>query len=44
MAELLVDGAARCVDLSPFSPQRFMPGAAGQRGRKQGAAAVGEQW
>jgi glycine/D-amino acid oxidase-like deaminating enzyme len=45
MAELLVDGAATCVDLAPFTPERFMPrGARGGRGRKQGAAAVGEQW
>lgn len=45
MAELLVDGAASCVDLSAFSPSRFLPrGARGGRGRKQGAAAVGEQW
>jgi glycine/D-amino acid oxidase-like deaminating enzyme len=45
MAELLVDGAARCVDLTPFSPARFQPrGARGGRGRKQGSNAVGEQW
>ena len=43
MAELLVDGRAACVDLGPFSPQRFAAQASG-RGRKQGQVAVGEQW
>ncbi len=44
MSELLVDGAAKCVNLAAFSPQRFMPRGRGGRGRKQGSAAVGEQW
>ena len=45
MAELIVDGKASCVDLAPFSLDRFQPhGKRGGRGRKQGDAAVGEQW
>lgn len=45
MSELLVDGASKCVSLDAFSVARFQPvGARGARGRKQGAAAVGEQW
>lgn len=49
MSELIVDGAASCVDLAPFDPARFAPkeavaGRAGTRGRKQGQSAVGEQW
>ena len=43
MAELLCDGKASCVDLQPFSAQRFMARGAA-RGRKQGASEVGEQW
>ena len=44
MSELLVDGKAACVDLAPFSPQRFAKANGGTRGRKQGTVAVGEQW
>lgn len=49
MAELILDGAASCVDLAPFDPARFArvqarAGRAGARGRKQGQSAVGEQW
>ena len=44
MAELLVDGKASCVDLSPFDPGRFAPRQAGGRGRKRGQVPVGEQW
>ena len=44
MSELLVDGAAKCVDLAAFSPARFVRRASGGRGRKQGTASVGEQW
>jgi glycine/D-amino acid oxidase-like deaminating enzyme len=47
MAELIVDGAATSVDLAPFAVSRFAGAAEdgrGGRGRKQGEAAVGEQW
>jgi glycine/D-amino acid oxidase-like deaminating enzyme len=43
MSELILDGKSSCVDLSAFSPQRFMTSSS-TRGRKQGAVAVGEQW
>ena len=44
MAELLVDGQATCIDLTPFDPSRFGPSrAGGRRGRKRGSEAVGEQ-
>jgi glycine/D-amino acid oxidase-like deaminating enzyme len=42
MAELILDGKSK-MDLAPFSPQRFMGSKTG-RGRRQGSAAVGEQW
>eukprot|EP00968_Pinguiococcus_pyrenoidosus_P003007 scaffold178_cov255-Pinguiococcus_pyrenoidosus.AAC.23 len=46
MSELLLQGRAQSVDLSPFDPGRF--GSAGKRrsgrGRHQGDVAVGEQW
>ena len=44
MAELIMEGESKCVDLRPFSPGRFMPRATGGRGRKQGTVSVGEQW
>lgn len=45
MSELILDGQASCVDLAAFAPGRFMAKAnKGTRGRKKGAAAVGEQW
>ena len=44
MAELIMDGAPKCVDLRPFAPGRFMQRAAGGRGRRRGAEPVGEQW
>ena len=48
MSEVVLDGAASCVDLAPFSPMRFVPKSASKlrssRGRKQGTRAVGEQW
>jgi glycine/D-amino acid oxidase-like deaminating enzyme len=48
MSELILDGAAGCVDLSAFRPGRFDRGAGaagrGGRGRRKGTVAVGEQW
>lgn len=48
MSEVIIDGAASCVDLSRFSPDRFSRraggGLMGGRGRHMGAVAVGEQW
>jgi len=45
MSELILKGSSECVELSAFSPNRFMPDYRGQgRGRKKGALAVGEQW
>eukprot|EP00899_Mesostigma_viride_P020697 jgi/Mesvir1/28629/Mv04497-RA.2 len=44
MAELLVDGKASVVDLSAFTPSRFMAKPKQGRGKKQGQLAVGEQW
>jgi len=48
MSELILDGAARCVDLRRFAPGRFAnalgAGSRGGRGRKMGAVPVGEQW
>ena len=43
MSELILDGAASCVDLRPFDPARFAPTKKG-RGRKRGEQSVGEQW
>jgi glycine/D-amino acid oxidase-like deaminating enzyme len=46
MAELVAHGRAECVDMSPFTPDRYMlAGDGGKgRGRKKGQQAVGEQW
>lgn len=44
MAELILDGEAKCVDLTPFSLTRFMDTARGGRGRKRRTQSVGEQW
>lgn len=44
MSELILDGAASCVDLRPFDPARFAPKKQGGRGRKRGEQSVGEQW
>ena len=44
MSELILDGAASCVDLRPFDPARFAPTKKGGRGRKRGEQSVGEQW
>jgi glycine/D-amino acid oxidase-like deaminating enzyme len=46
MAELVLEGDATIVNLSPFDPARFTPGIGkrGGRGRKKGGASVGEQW
>ena len=45
MAELIVEGEAKTVDIRPFSPDRFLPRPKrGGRGRKKGSVDVGEQW
>jgi glycine/D-amino acid oxidase-like deaminating enzyme len=46
MAELVAHGRAGCVDLAPFTPDRYMKvGDSGMgRGRKKREQAVGEQW
>ena len=45
IAELVVDGESRCLNLSPFDPARFTAvGKRGGRGRKKGELNVGEQW
>ena len=43
MAELVLEGASRSVDLTPFDPARFTPQAK-RRGRKKQGVDVGEQW
>lgn len=45
MAELVMQGKTRDVDLAPFSPHRFVKPSSGgsKRGRHRGAE-VGEQW
>ena len=43
MAELVLRGESRSVDLKPFDPARFTPKAA-RRGRKKQGMDVGEQW
>mmetsp|Transcript_5592 Transcript_5592/g.13510 ORF Transcript_5592/g.13510 Transcript_5592/m.13510 type:complete len:463 (+) Transcript_5592:114-1502(+) len=44
MAELVLDGEAKSVNLAPFDPARFTVGKRGGRGRKKQGASVGEQW
>mmetsp|Transcript_18641 Transcript_18641/g.25711 ORF Transcript_18641/g.25711 Transcript_18641/m.25711 type:complete len:418 (+) Transcript_18641:3-1256(+) len=44
MAELMMEGRSRSVDLSSFDPSRYMSQSAGKRGRKKGLSEVGEQW
>ncbi|CAJ1379488.1 unnamed protein product [Effrenium voratum] len=46
MSELILDGAAKCVDLRHFRPGRFAKSGtqAARRGRKMGTVPVGEQW
>mmetsp|Transcript_21180 Transcript_21180/g.41207 ORF Transcript_21180/g.41207 Transcript_21180/m.41207 type:complete len:433 (-) Transcript_21180:807-2105(-) len=47
MSELILDGKAKCVDLSAFDVGRFSKNVgskSGKRGRKQGTTDVGEQW
>lgn len=45
MAELLMYGESKTIDLSPFYPARFTPSLAkDSRGRKKGNTNVGEQW
>jgi hypothetical protein len=44
MAELILDGEAKSVNLDPFDPARFTEQAEGGRGRKRRGINVGEQW
>lgn len=44
MAELVLDGECKCLNLKPFDPARFTSGSRGGRGRKKGTLSVGEQW
>ena len=44
MAELILEGGAESIDLSPFDPARFAPARRGGRGRKRQGTNVGEQW
>jgi hypothetical protein len=44
MAELVLDGQAKSVNLDPFDPARFTKEVKGGRGRKKGVTNVGEQW
>ena len=45
MAELVLNGETKSVNLSPFDPARFTPEAKrGGRGRKRRGVDVGEQW
>lgn len=46
MSQLIIDGVSTTVDLSPFSPSRFIQTSRGEshRGRKKGSMEVGEQW
>jgi len=46
MAELVLEGSSRVVDLGPFDPARFtdLGRKRGGRGRKRGSVSVGEQW
>jgi glycine/D-amino acid oxidase-like deaminating enzyme len=43
MSELIIDGKSFCLNLTPYSVERFMP-AEKQRGRKKNTTDVGEQW
>ena len=46
MAELILDGRAKTADITPFSPDRYLPRSfkRGGRGRKMGTDPLGEQW
>ena len=44
MAELLLEGSCTSINLKPFDPARYTTKGRGGRGRKKGAASVGEQW
>jgi glycine/D-amino acid oxidase-like deaminating enzyme len=46
ISELVMDGKAHSIDLTPFDPTRFTPAALqrGNRGRKNKGTSVGEQW
>ncbi len=44
MAELVLEGESRSVDLRPFNPARYTSQGRGGRGRKKKGMSVGEQW
>ncbi len=44
MAELIVEGTSRCVDISPFTPNRYMMSLTGSRERKKGGTLIKEKW
>jgi hypothetical protein len=44
MAELVLNGASKTLDLTPFDPTRFSKQKTNQRGRKKQGVNVGEQW
>ncbi len=45
IAELVLEGECKSINLDPFNPARFTPDAGrGGRGRKQRGTNVGEQW
>jgi glycine/D-amino acid oxidase-like deaminating enzyme len=44
MAELMIEGRCRTVDLEPFQVGRFSKARQNDRGKKKGGVSVGEQW
>ena len=43
MAELIMEGSCKSINLKPFDPARFTPKVS-QRGRKRQGTNIGEQW
>ena len=44
IAELVLEGQSKSVNLKAFDPARFTTGKRGGRGRKKGTTPIGEQW